>query len=246
MVIERFRDGAAEAVYRRFREKGRMLPEGLRYVNSWVEAKQARCFQLMECENIELFEQWVAHWNDLVDFEIVAVRKSNDVAAAFGTGARDGAASHVHLREVIEADLAELFEHQRDPVACEMAAFPPRDWEAFTAHWQKILADHNVVKRTILLGSEVAGNAVCWKQAGEQLVGYWLGRRFWGQGVASRALSEFVSAIPTRPLHAHVAKTNVASIRVLEKCGFQVTGESRTAAPTGGEAVEEIVYSLLP
>ncbi|HVA45783.1 MAG TPA: GNAT family protein [Pirellulales bacterium] len=135
-------------------------------------------------------------------------------------------------------------EHQQNPVANEMAAFPPREREAFMAHWKKILADHNAIKRTILLGPEIAGNVVCWEQSGERLVGYWLGRRFWGQGIASRAMSGFVSAIPARPLHAHVAKTNVASIRVLEKCGFQVTGESRAAAATGGGVVDELIYSL--
>lgn len=152
--------------------------------------------------------------------------------------------NHVYLREVEAADLAEFFEHQRDPVANEMAAFPPREREAFMAHWQKIIADDNVVKRTVLVGSEIAGNVICWEQSGKRLVGYWLGRRFWGQGIASQSLSAFVSSISARPLHAHVAKTNVASVRVLEKCGFQVSGESRAAAATGGEIVDELVYSL--
>jgi hypothetical protein len=81
MVIERFRHHDGAAVYRRFREKGRMLPEGLKYVDSWVEVNGNRCFQLMECDLMEcddehLFQQWVARWNDLVDFEIVAVQSS--------------------------------------------------------------------------------------------------------------------------------------------------------------------------
>lgn len=74
MVIERFKD--VKAVYRRVREKGRMLPEGLKYVGSWVEADYTRCFQLMECDNASLFQEWVAHWQDLADFEIVPVVKS--------------------------------------------------------------------------------------------------------------------------------------------------------------------------
>ena len=81
MVIERFRDHDGAAVYRRFREKGRMLPEGLKYVDSWVEVNGNRCFQLMECDDVPLFQQWVARWNDLVDFEIVAVRTSQEAAA---------------------------------------------------------------------------------------------------------------------------------------------------------------------
>ena len=81
MVIERFRDHDAAAVYRRFREKGRMLPDGLKYVDSWVEVNHSRCFQLMECDDVQLFQQWAAHWNDLVAFEIVAVHSSKDAAA---------------------------------------------------------------------------------------------------------------------------------------------------------------------
>ena len=86
MVVERFREHGGAAVYRRFREKGRMLPDGLKYVDSWVEVNGNRCFQLMECNDVRLFEQWVARWNDLVDFEIVAVDSSKDAAAGFESG----------------------------------------------------------------------------------------------------------------------------------------------------------------
>ena len=82
MVIERFRNRDAAAVYRRFREKGRLLPDGLRYVDSWVETNFDRCFQLMECDDVLLFQQWIAHWHDLVDFEIVAVHTSKEAADA--------------------------------------------------------------------------------------------------------------------------------------------------------------------
>ena len=98
LVIERFRNNDAAAVYRRFREKGRMLPDGLKYVDSWVEANHGRCFQLMECDDVRLFEPWVARWNDLVDFEIVAVHSSKEAAASYETrpvGGEDGS----HRRE---------------------------------------------------------------------------------------------------------------------------------------------------
>ena len=81
MVIERFRNKDAAAVYRRFREKGRMLPDGLRYVDSWVTADFDRCFQLMGCDDTRLFQQWIANWIDLADFEIVEVIPSKDAAA---------------------------------------------------------------------------------------------------------------------------------------------------------------------
>jgi hypothetical protein len=82
MVIEHFRPGEAPEVYRRFRERGRMTPEGLRYVSSWVDLKFERCFQLMEAENEALFRDWTANWDDLIDFEIVPVRTSAETAAA--------------------------------------------------------------------------------------------------------------------------------------------------------------------
>ena len=80
MVIERFRNRDAEAVYQRFREQGRMLPEGLNYVASWTEATFDRCFQLMECEDPRLFQEWVSRWQDLVEFEIVPVVSSKEAA----------------------------------------------------------------------------------------------------------------------------------------------------------------------
>ena len=83
MIVERFRDGDAAPVYRRFREQGRLMPEGLRYVSSWVTRDFRRCFQVMECENPELLEQWMASWRDLMEFEVIPVVTSADAVAAF-------------------------------------------------------------------------------------------------------------------------------------------------------------------
>jgi Protein of unknown function (DUF3303) len=82
MVLETFRPGCRERVYERFREKGRMLPDGLRYIDSWVEQDGSRCFQLMETDSPELFEQWTAAWNDLVSFEIILIENSSTSNAA--------------------------------------------------------------------------------------------------------------------------------------------------------------------
>lgn len=82
MVIEKFKNRDAKAVYSRFQEKGRMMPEGLRYVDSWVEANFDRCFQLMECDDLRLFQQWVVQWQDLGEFEIVPVVPSKGTAEA--------------------------------------------------------------------------------------------------------------------------------------------------------------------
>ena len=86
MVIERFKNRDAVAVYKRFRERGRMAPEGLKYINSWVETNFDRCFQLMESDDQELFREWIANWKDLVDFEIVEVRTSQEAAALMAEG----------------------------------------------------------------------------------------------------------------------------------------------------------------
>ena len=82
MVVESFRNQDAKAVYRRFRDKGRMAPDGLTYVASWVAADLGRCFQIMECDDVALLQRWVAEWSDLVEFEIVPVVPGKDTAAA--------------------------------------------------------------------------------------------------------------------------------------------------------------------
>ena len=82
MVIERFKNRDAAAVYRRFRERGRMTPDGLSYVDSWVEPGFGRCFQLMECDDPRLLDEWAARWQDLVEFEIVPVMTSRQAAEA--------------------------------------------------------------------------------------------------------------------------------------------------------------------
>ncbi len=81
LVIERFRNGDAQPVYRRFRERGRLAPPGLDYVNSWVTEDLTRCFQVMQCADRALLDQWIANWSDLVDFEVIPVLTSAEAAA---------------------------------------------------------------------------------------------------------------------------------------------------------------------
>jgi RimJ/RimL family protein N-acetyltransferase len=131
----------------------------------------------------------------------------------------------VLLRDVKESDLPFFFEHQRDPEATHMAGFPARDRESFMAHWNRILGDESVVKKTILFGGEVAGNIVSFVNSGEREVGYWIGREFWGRGVATRALAGFLRLEARRPLYAGVVRHNVASLKVLENCGFRILRE---------------------
>jgi RimJ/RimL family protein N-acetyltransferase len=131
----------------------------------------------------------------------------------------------VELREVIEADLEAFFTQQLEPEATRMADFPSRDREAFFAHWHRILPEHGSVLKTILFAGQVAGNIVCWEQSGKWLVGYWLGREFWGKGIATRALLRLLEVVKTRPLFAYVSKGNRGSRRVLEKAGFLLCAE---------------------
>lgn len=133
---------------------------------------------------------------------------------------------NVTIRPVREEDLPILFEHQRDPEANAMAAFPPRDREAFMEHWAKILSDPSCEARAIELDGRVAGNVGSFEFEGRREVGYWIDRALWGRGVATRALVAFLQQETQRPLFAGVVPDNAGSIRVLEKCGFERTGET--------------------
>jgi len=150
----------------------------------------------------------------------------------------------IQLRDVMESDLPIFFEHQLDPEASQMASFPSRSRDGFMAHWKKIMADDSNLIKTILYDGMVAGNIVCFTQLGEREVGYWLGKEFWGKGIATRALQEFLTRVETRPLYAHVAKHNLGSRRVLEKCGFVVSGEDRFFSQILGDDIEEYILVL--
>ncbi|MEW6734250.1 MAG: GNAT family N-acetyltransferase [Acidobacteriota bacterium] len=153
--------------------------------------------------------------------------------------------STVLLRDVNESDLPIFFEDQLDPYATQMAAFPARDREAFTKHWTKILADETLIKKTILFNGEVAGNIGCFKQSGKQEIGYWIGKKYWGKGIATQALLQLLDQVMIRPLYAHVAKHNIASIRVLEKCGFTNIGEDKEFSNIDGKVVEGFILKLI-
>jgi RimJ/RimL family protein N-acetyltransferase len=152
--------------------------------------------------------------------------------------------SDIRLRPVIETDLPIFFDHQCDPDALRMAAFTPRDREAFMTHWTKLMADPLTPLRTVLVDGQVAGNVVSWEKDGQRLVGYWIGKAYWGKGVATRALRAFLEIVRTRPLFAYVAKHNVSSIRVLEKCGFTVCPDATAALDAPSDGVEELVLKL--
>jgi len=124
------------------------------------------------------------------------------------------------LRPVLETDLPILFEQQLDPETIAMSAYPSKDRGDFMRHWEGILNNKAITARTLVYKEKIAGHIICWKEKYEQQVGYWIGKQFWGRGIASAALAEFLLEVKIRPLYARVANHNLGSKRVLEKCGF--------------------------
>jgi RimJ/RimL family protein N-acetyltransferase len=149
------------------------------------------------------------------------------------------------LRNVVNDDLPIFFEHQLDQEANTMAAFTakdPTDQEAFMAHWHRILTNKTVILQTILFNGHVAGSVSSYVEEGKPEVTYWLGKEYWGKGIATWALAEFLTQHnKTRPIYARVAKDNPGSRRVLEKCGFTIIGESKGFANARGQAIEELL-----
>jgi RimJ/RimL family protein N-acetyltransferase len=150
----------------------------------------------------------------------------------------------VRLRSVEDQDLDVFYAHQMDPQAVEMAAFAARDKDQFAAHWAKLRADDTLVARTIVADGLVAGNIGCWPANGQHLLGYWVGREWWGRGVATQALALLVDEVSIRPLYAHVAEHNVGSAHVLEKCGFRRDREQEAKAPAPDDGIEEFIFAL--
>ncbi len=133
--------------------------------------------------------------------------------------------SIVTLRPVMDSDLPIFFKQQNDPPAHEMAASQLRDRDAFMEHWKRNLANPSITILTVLQDNNVAGNILSFDMEGKREVGYWLGREFWGKGIASRALTQFLQIELRRPLYGYAAKKHIGSQRVLEKCGFEAAGE---------------------
>jgi len=157
------------------------------------------------------------------------------------------ATGRVLLRDIAASDLPAFFEYQLDPEANYMAAFTakdPTDKDAFTAHWAKITGDATITIKTILFEGQIAGSVLSHAWFGKPEISYWLGRAYWGKGIATEALSQFLAALRARPLYARAAKDNVASLRVLAKCGFTVTGEDKGFANARGTEVEEFILEL--
>lgn len=153
----------------------------------------------------------------------------------------------VILRDIKSSDLPVFFEHQKDDIANQMAAFTSKDptnWDQFYQHWNRILTDETIIKQAITLENKVVGHISSFEMFEEREVTYWIDREHWGKGIATDSLNQFLSLVTIRPLYARVAKNNIGSRRVLEKCGFQLTGEDKGFANARNEEIEEFIFTL--
>ncbi|MCX5242099.1 GNAT family N-acetyltransferase [Streptomyces prunicolor] len=153
----------------------------------------------------------------------------------------------VSLRPVHDSDLPVFFRQMNDPESLRMAAFTakdPTDRDAFDAHWKRIRAAADVLNRTILADGDVVGSVAVYGEPDEREVTYWIDRTYWGKGIATAALRDLLAEAPERPVYARVAADNAGSRRVLEKCGFRVTGHDRGFANARGEEIDELVLTL--
>jgi RimJ/RimL family protein N-acetyltransferase len=154
---------------------------------------------------------------------------------------------NITLRPIEPNDLDTLYQQQLDPEANWMAAFvskDPTDRAAFDAHWAKILQSPQNINRTIVAEGQVVGHIACFPMEGELEITYWLGREFWGRGVATQALLKLLQLIPTRPIFGRAASDNPGSIRVMEKCGFKVIGTDKGFAHGRRGEIQETILRL--
>jgi RimJ/RimL family protein N-acetyltransferase len=159
---------------------------------------------------------------------------------------KDGV-GEITLRKMTSADIALCYEHQLDPEAGRMAAFLSKDGKdktAYTARWTKLLDGGEVIARMIVRDGAVVGSIGSWGPSDERNITYWIWKEHWGKGIATAALSAFLSVERTRPLFGSAAFDNYGSIRVLEKCGFTLHRKERGFAIGRCEEIDEVVMRL--
>lgn len=150
----------------------------------------------------------------------------------------------VSLRKVEPDDLPLMYQMQLDPESNRLAVTIPRSAQTFEEHWADALRDPSITANAILLDEMLVGYVCCFRRDGLDNVGYWISREHWGKGIATRGLELFLLEVPTRPLYAHVASSNGASLRVLQKCGFVVERVQVSPASDRYPECEEAVLLL--
>lgn len=151
---------------------------------------------------------------------------------------------NIQLRDMTLDDLSWFYEFQCDPESNKLAAVYPRSEADFQGHWRSAFEDDAVVAKAIVDDSGPLGTISCFSCDGQNSIGYWIGRPFWGQGIASTALRLLLDIEKRRPLFARVAKENGASLRVLQKCGFEITGYEFSPGTNRYVECEEAVLTL--
>ena len=153
----------------------------------------------------------------------------------------------IELRDTKKNDLEELFRFQTDAEANFLAAFTaknPVDKTAYLEKYTKLISDKEIVNKTIFLDGEIVGSIAKFLSKGEAEITYWIGKDFWGKGIATQALKQFLEIENTRPIYGRAAFDNFGSRRVLEKCGFEKIGTDKGFANARREEIEEIIYEL--
>jgi RimJ/RimL family protein N-acetyltransferase len=154
---------------------------------------------------------------------------------------------NIKLKDTNLSDLDVLFDFQTDAEANYLAAFTavnPEDKTAYLEKWKNIISDKEKINKTIFLDDEIVGSVSKFEFEGKPEITYWIGKNFWGKGIATRALQMFLEIEKTRPIFARTAFDNFGSGRVLEKCGFEKIGKDKGFANARGKEIEEFIYEL--
>lgn len=154
----------------------------------------------------------------------------------------------IQLRPTVLKDLPVLFQFQLDEKAAYLAAFMPANWTdeaAYITKYTRLLQDTTVNNQTLFLEDTIVGSIAKFKIENTTEITYWIDSKFWGRGVATNALNQFLALETIRPIFARVAFDNIGSQRVLEKCGFKQIGKDQGFANARGIEIEEYVYKLL-
>ncbi|MCG8329724.1 MAG: GNAT family N-acetyltransferase [Chitinophagales bacterium] len=153
----------------------------------------------------------------------------------------------ISLRPSIESDLEVFFVNQSDEEANYLAAFTakdPNDKEAYLNKWKRLLKEETINMQTILVENEVVGCVVKFVMEGEAEITYAIGKEYWGKGLTTKAVEDFLDIEKTRPIYGRVAYDNFGSQRVLEKTGFEKIGKDKGFANARGKEIEEFIYKL--
>jgi ribosomal-protein-alanine N-acetyltransferase len=153
----------------------------------------------------------------------------------------------LRLRNTVPEDIETFFTFQLDEEANHMAAFTqpdPHDKEAYMTKWAKNLANNGISMYTIIYDGQIVGSVLAWPLEGEPQISYWLGKEFWGKGIATQAAKGFLELFSDRPIYGRIAFDNTRSMRVLTKCGFKQQGADKYYSNARKQEIEEWIFKL--